>query len=105
MASFVTVISSVTAEQLEKIIGIQVRSENKLRFVPQGFPGQPHNPNAGVLSSPPLVQTTANEGQPPKQVVAYVNVRLEWDEKAGHFFREVLDLFPHHHECSAVRAA
>ncbi len=35
MANFVMVINDVTSEEFEKIIAIQVKSGDKIRFIPQ----------------------------------------------------------------------
>lgn len=89
MSSFVLVIHGVTAQQLEKILEIQTRSNDKLRWFPQTVN------NNGVQSQAFLatVQTIPVPNQPPRQIATYNNLRLEWDDTAASFAREVLDLF------------
>jgi len=91
MASFVMVVNGVTAEQLEKILSIQGRSENKIRFVPQG------NQQQGQVISQALNQSNSTTpGTPPRVTVSFQNVRLEWGEDAAHFAEEVFKLFIRH---------
>jgi hypothetical protein len=91
-ASFVMVISNVTGKQLENIIGIQVKSENKITFVPQGLQGQPNNPS---VYSPTMAKGALAHGNSSTSEVVYNFVRLEWGENAAHFAKEVFDLFIH----------
>jgi hypothetical protein len=87
MAQFVMVLSGATSEEFEKIISIQVRSGDKLKFVPQAVAYQPNIPESvgsGALHS------QAIPGQSKQQ---YHNIRLEWDDSATKFAREVFDLF------------
>ena len=88
MPQFVMVISQATSEQFEKIISIQVKSKDKIRFLPQGAQGT-------TVNSPPLVassqQVTRNNQAVTEQF--YSNIRLEFGDDAAQFAHEIYDLF------------
>ena len=90
MAQFTLVINEVSGEELEKIIGIQVKSGNKLTFVPQGLQGQQ---TGAVVLSPTMAKGTVNVGNPPKSTIVYNNVRIEWNMDAAQFATELFALF------------
>lgn len=92
MAQFVMVVNEVTTEQLSKILDIQARSGEKLRWVSQGHPYQQ---NALAVSSPQMqqgVRVTAGTN-PPKQEVVYNFVRLEWPIESSEYAKEIFNLF------------
>jgi len=95
MANFVLVINGVNAEHLEKILAIQAKSGNKVRFVPQG------NPQVGMVGSAALAENFTQSGQ--QKFSTFNNVRLEWSDDGAHFAREAFDLFikPEHREQKA----
>lgn len=85
LKTYVLVINGITSEQLEHILTIQQKSQDKLRFVPQASTGQ--------LTSPALQSTIQNIGTPPKTTAIYNNVRIEWTDEALVFAHELIGLF------------
>jgi hypothetical protein len=85
MSSFVMVINDVTGPQLERLLAVQTRSENKVRFIPQG---KQQNPG---ITSPALAETIVPNQQPIQ--VRYNWVRIEWNGEASHLAKEVFEIF------------
>ncbi len=97
MVSFVMVVNEVTTEQLAKMLEIQARSHEKLRWVSQGHPALPqqYQQNQFGVYSPGMQQANKQvpNTSPVRNEVVYNYVRLEWNEEAAHFAREIFDLF------------
>jgi hypothetical protein len=88
MSQFVMVINQITSEQFNKLISIQVKSQDKIKFVPQASQQFAVNTSAFVSS----IQNAIKDGKnTPEQI--YSNIRLEWTDEAAHFAREVFDMF------------
>jgi hypothetical protein len=100
MAQFVMIINEVTTEELAKILEIQSRSGEKLRWVSQGHPQS----NPPGISSPNMQQAVRTVGNPPKQEVVYNFIRLEWPESSAHFAREILNLFAREEKKESAQA-
>lgn len=88
MATFVMVINQITSEQFEKMIAIQVKSGDKIKFVPQ--PTNNHAVTTQQFTS--SVQNVNRSGQTVQEQV-YANVRLEWTDDGAKFAREIFDVF------------
>lgn len=84
LKNFSLLVNGLTTDELEHVLAIQKKSQDKVRFMPQAVGGQ-----QGVST---VIQ---NVGNPPKQVVVYNNVRIEWTDDALEFAHELLGLFVH----------
>lgn len=97
------VVNDVTTVELEKLLAIQVRSKDTIRFIPQGLPGNiGPNSNQHNVFSPTMMQAQINVGGKPE--VVYQWVRLEWGDNAAKFAREIFDLFVREDEAEAQQA-
>ena len=92
MKQFTLAVQQVTTEELEKVLAIQAKSKNAVRWTPQ-------QTNANNVTVPALtsqfVNVTVNNKQEQQQI--YSNLRLDWDENGATFAREILDIFTPHH--------
>lgn len=88
MLQFVLSISEITPEQYEKVIAIQVKSRDKVRFVPQ-------NSNNLGISTPAFtaVTQTFNRNGRMEQEVKYTGGRFEWAEDGALYAKEIFELF------------
>lgn len=88
MSQFVMVVNQITSEQFNKLISIQVKSQDKIKFIPQAS-------NNFAVTTAAFVSSIQNLNQGGKNIQEqiYANLRLEWTDEAAHFAREIFDMF------------
>ncbi len=86
MAQFVLVASGVSTVDFEKAMEVKIKSHEKVRFVPQGVPGNQGNP-----SSPSMSSAKAGNAE------VLNNIRFEWDHEGHTFGAEIVSVLAGHH--------